>query len=199
MAINAGADAVGLVGPMPSGPGIISLDTAKDITSSLPQHIWSFLLTSQIEARAIADEVLAIGTNTVQIVSHVDPTESEKLKCLLPDVRCVQVLHVEDESSIALVDDYAPFVDMFLLDSGRPSAVIPELGGTGRTHDWSLSRKIVERSPVPVFLAGGLTPDNIGEAIKAVRPYGVDICSGVRTNGRLDAEKLERFVVAVKA
>lgn len=82
---------------------------------------------------------------------------------------------------------------MILLDSGNPNLEIKELGGTGRVHNWKLSRKIIESISKPVFLAGGLKPENIREAIEKVKPYGVDLCSGVRTNGRLDLEKLGRF------
>jgi phosphoribosylanthranilate isomerase len=93
----------------------------------------------------------------------------------------------------------APEVDALLLDSGNQSLPVKELGGTGRTHDWSVSRRIVEAAPVPVYLAGGLTPDNVGEAVRRVRPFGVDVCSGVRSGGRLDEARLAAFAAAVRA
>ncbi len=86
-----------------------------------------------------------------------------------------------------------------LLDSGRPNAAVPELGGTGRVHDWMVSRRVVEAVDVPVFLAGGLRAGTVAEAVAAVGPFGVDVCSGVRTNGRLDAGKLEAFVHALQS
>ena len=98
-----------------------------------------------------------------------------------------------------MVPVYAQYVHAFLLDSGRPSAVAPEFGGTGRVHDWEISRAFVEKSPVPVFLAGGLAPTNVGAAIRSVLPYGVDVCTGVRTDGELDRELLRAFVQAVSA
>ena len=111
----------------------------------------------------------------------------------------IHVVHVEDEASVALAADYARRADALLLDSGRPSLAVPELGGTGRAHDWRLSARIVAASSVPVFLAGGLAPGNVAEAIRAVRPYGVDVCSRLRSGGALDAAKLAAFVRAVAA
>jgi phosphoribosylanthranilate isomerase len=143
--------------------------------------------------------VRAAGASTVQICSHLTPAESEHLSRLLPTTQRVQVIHVEDEGALALIEPYAPFVNAFLLDSGRPGLPTPVYGGTARTHDWSVSAEFVKRSPRPVFLAGGLTAANVGEAIRRIRPFGVDLCSGVRTDGRLDREKLHAFVAAVRA
>ena len=137
------------------------------------------------------------GTNTVQIVRHIDPAQYPDLISSLPSVRRVQVIHVEDEAALNLIELYDPYVHAFLLDSGRPTAEQIELGGTGRTHSWEISAEFVRRSEKPVFLAGGLQPDNVTEAIRMVRPYGVDLCSGVRTDERLDESKLERFIEAV--
>jgi phosphoribosylanthranilate isomerase len=109
----------------------------------------------------------------------------------------LQVAHVEDASALAFARAAARTADALLLDSGRPAAAVPELGGTGRAHDWKISREIVAATSKPVFLAGGLTPENVAEAIRAVRPHGVDICSGVRTDGALDAAKLSAFMAAV--
>jgi phosphoribosylanthranilate isomerase len=197
MAIDAGADAIGLVGAMPSGPGPIDDDLIAQITAAVPPPVASFLLTSQTTAPAIAAHVEATRPSTVQIVCHIDPAEAEGLATLLPGVRRVQVIHVEDAACLELIDAYGAHVDAFLLDSGRPGAAVPEFGGTGRVHDWDLSAAFVEASPLPVFLAGGLTPANVGKAIARVRPYGVDLCSGVRTEGRLDPAKLAAFMAAV--
>jgi len=90
-------------------------------------------------------------------------------------------------------------VDAILLDSGNPNLRVKELGGTGRVHNWQLSRRIREQASCPVFLAGGLKPENVKEAIETVEPFAVDVCSGVRTNGLLDAEKLGRFISEVRA
>jgi phosphoribosylanthranilate isomerase len=198
MAIAVGADAVGLVGKMPSGPGPIADNLITKIARTVPPPIASFLLTSETTAEAIAAHVERTRPTTVQMVCHVEPKEIERLSRLQPHVRRVQVIHVEDETALDLIAPYTPHVDAFLLDSGRPSAAIPEFGGTGRAHDWAVSATFVRNSARPVFLAGGLTAANVGEAIRRIRPFGVDLCSGVRTDGRLDDDKLTAFVAAVQ-
>lgn len=198
-AVAAGADVAGLVGAMPSGPGPIDEGTAADIAGALPPAVSSFLLTSETTADGIAAHVARVRPTAVQIVDHVDPAEVERLAGLAPGVRRVQVIHVEGEDALALAKAYARFVHAFLLDSGRPSLATKELGGTGRVHDWEVSRRFVAASERPVFLAGGLTADNVGRAIATVRPFGVDVCTGVRTNGDLDPERLGHFVKAVRA
>ncbi|MCW8086627.1 phosphoribosylanthranilate isomerase [Sabulicella glaciei] len=194
-----GADALGLVGAMPSGPGVVDDATIARIAAEVPPPVATFLLTSECSADSIARHVAGTGTTAVQIVSHIPPDESARLAALLPVTRRVQVIHVEDEAALDLIEAYAPHVHAFLLDSGRPSLAVPELGGTGRVHDWAVSADFVRRSPRPVFLAGGLTPDNVGQAIRMVRPYGLDLCSALRPEGRLDAGRLEAFMAAVRA
>ncbi|MEM8794297.1 MAG: phosphoribosylanthranilate isomerase [Pseudomonadota bacterium] len=197
IAISAGADALGLVAKMPSGPGPISDDKIARIAAFVPPPVATFMLTSETTADAIADHIGRTGPSTVQIVSHIEESEAAKLAALTPHIRRVQVIHVENESVLDLIPVYAPHVHAFLLDSGRPNAATPEFGGTGRAHDWAISRAFVEQSPKPVFLAGGLNVDNVALAIRTVQPFGVDLCSGVRTNDRLDPEKLAAFVAAV--
>ncbi len=198
MAIAAGADALGLVGAMPSGPGIIADDHAAEIIRTIPPPVTGFLLTSQLTAEGIARHAEAVGAQTVQIVRHIDPAESGRLAKIAPSLRRVQVIHVEDDAALRLIGVYADHVHAFLLDSGRPGLAVPELGGTGRPHDWSVSAEFVLRSPLPVFLAGGLGPANAESAIATVRPFGLDICSGVRTDGALDETKLRAFVEAAR-
>ena len=194
LAINSGAHAIGLVGKMPSGPGVISDEQAQEIAEKTPPHISTFLLTNETTAENIAAHVRQVGSNTVQIVNHIDPGESEKLTGLIPDVQRVQVIHVEGADALGLIDCYHSHYNAFLLDSGRPSKPVPELGGTGRVHDWRISRQFVKESPLPVYLAGGLTPDNVEEAVRTVKPYGIDVCSGLRVDDRLNAQKLEAFI-----
>lgn len=198
-AVAAGADAIGLVGAMPSGPGPIADDLIAEIAAAVPPPVAAFLLTSETTAEAIADHVYRTGAPVVQIVRHIDPAQSARLARLLPHTRRVQVIHVEDAGALALIDLHAAHVHAFLLDSGRPGATIPTLGGTGDVHDWDISAAFVAASRLPVFLAGGLTPLNVGEAIARVRPFGVDLCSGIRTAGALDPAKLAAFVAAVRA
>jgi phosphoribosylanthranilate isomerase len=198
LAIDAGASALGLVGDMPTGPGVIDEETAVEIAKVTPPTVATFLLTSHQTAPEIAEHALRVGANTIQVVRHVDPGVHDELDDVLPrSMRRVQVVHVEDESALDLIDTYADRVHAFLLDSGSPTT--DEFGGTGRTHDWEISREFVERSSVPVFLAGGLTPENVARAVDIVRPFGVDVCSGLRPNGELDPGRLSAFVEAVRS
>lgn len=194
LAIRYGVDALGLVGAMPSGPGIITDALARKIARIVPPMVETFLLTSRDNGNGIADHVELCETTTVQIVRHIDPAEYATIIERIPNVRRVQVIHVEDERALDLVARYEPHVHAFLLDSGRPQAQIAELGGTGRSHNWRISAQIVKRTSRPVFLAGGLRPDNVQRAIAAVGPFGLDLCSGVRTNDQLDETKLSAFL-----
>ena len=198
LAIREGADAVGLVGAMPSGPGPIPDKKIAEIARDIPPGVSCFLLTSETTVSGIAEHLLRTGVATVQLVQHLSIAETMALDRVLLSTRRVQVIHIEGPESLDLIEKYEPYVHAFLLDSGRPNADTPELGGTGRTHDWDLSRQFVEKSKKPVFLAGGLTPDNVQEAILKVRPFGVDVCSGVRTNGHLDPKKLNDFMAAIR-
>ena len=197
MAIQFGASALGLVAKMPSGPGIISDELIKTIARSIPPSIGSFMLSSEASADAIIGHHHRTLTNTIQIVDALKEGSYDHLKASLPAIKIVQVLHVIDESSIEEALQIAEAVDAILLDSGNPNLAIKELGGTGRVHNWAISRKIVEASKVPVFLAGGLTAANVQRAIEEVQPFGLDLCSGVRTHQNLDPYKLEQFFEAV--
>ena len=198
IAVDAGADALGLVARMPSGPGPIPDSMIASVTAVVPPPVATFLLTSETRADAISAHVRATRPTAVQIVSHIDPAESEKLARLVPHLRRVQVIHVEGPDALDLIPAYAPHVHAFLLDSGRPNAAVAELGGTGRAHDWSVSAAFVRATDRPVFLAGGLSAANVAEAIRRVRPFGLDLCSGVRTGGRLDPGKLAAFMHAAR-
>lgn len=193
LAVRFGASALGLVGPMPSGPGIITDEQIRTIARSAPPAVATFLLTSETEAGAIAAHHQRVLTNTVQIVDALQSGTYAEIRQALGGVKLVQVIHVTGEESLDDAQRIAPEVDAILLDSGNPNLAVKELGGTGRTHNWAVSRRIVESVPVPVFLAGGLRPDNVWAAIEAVQPFGLDLCSGVRTEGRLDERKLEAF------
>ena len=198
LAVRYGAAAIGLVSAMPSGPGPIPDDLIAAIARRVPAGVSSFLLTSQRSAAAIADQVRRLGPTTVQIVDRPEAGCRAALRRLLPATRIVQVVHVTGPEAVAEAIAAAPEADALLLDSGNPALAVKELGGTGRTHDWATSRRIREAVAVPLWLAGGLKPDNVGAAIEAVRPFGVDVCSGVRTDGKLDEQKLARFVEEVR-
>lgn len=197
-AVAAGADAVGLVSHMPSGPGVIAEELIAQIAAGVRGEAATFLLTSAQDPQQIIAQHRRCATTTLQLVDELPRDAHAHLRAELPGVSLVQVIHVVDEASVREAAAIAPHVDALLLDSGNPSLRVKELGGTGRTHDWDLSAQIVASVGVPVFLAGGLNPSNVAEAISRVRPFGVDLCSGVRTNGRLDASKLARFVAAVR-
>jgi phosphoribosylanthranilate isomerase len=196
MAASAGADLLGLVGPMPTGPGPIEDRMARLIAAGAVPWAPQVLLTACETADGIAEHAARIGVRAVQIVTHVAPAAHARLARAAPGLTRIQVIHVEDADALRLIADYEPHVTAFLLDSGRPA--LDELGGTGRVHDWEISAEFVRRSGWPVFLAGGLTPENVGEAIRVVRPFGVDVCSGVRVDGKLDPGRLAAFMEAVR-
>ena len=199
MAIEHGASAIGLVSEMPSGPGPIPEDLIAEIAATIPPAIGSFLLTSKQDTASIVEQQLRLRVNTIQLVDRLESGTHRELREALPGVSLVQVIHVTGPESVAEAISLATSVDAILLDSGNQSLAVKELGGTGRTHDWSLSRQIRETVSVPIFLAGGLRSDNVGEAIRAIGPFAVDVCSGLRTNGLLDEEKLKSFFKSIAA
>lgn len=194
MAAEAGADLLGLVGPMPSGPGVLTLDEARGIAATVSGDADPILLTSSSTAEGIAADADRVGVAAVQVVRHIPAAEAQALAGR--GLTYVQVIHVEGPEALDLIDVYAPHCDAFLLDSGRPSE--ERLGGTGRRHDWAVSAEFCRRAPKPVFLAGGLNPENVGGAVSAVRPHGVDVCSGLRRDGRLDPALLQAYITALE-
>ena len=197
LAVAQGASALGLVAAMPSGPGVIAEATIARVAATVPPPIATFLLTSIREAEGIIAQQRRCRTNTLQLCDYVDFSVYERLRAALPGIALVQVIHVTEAASVTLAQRVAAHVDALLLDSGNPALTVKELGGTGRVHDWSLSRRICETAGKPVFLAGGLRPDNVRAAIAAVQPFGLDLCSGVRTNDALDEDKLRNFFAAI--
>lgn len=198
-AVALGASAVGLVSDMPSGPGVISEETIHKIARSIPPGVSSFLLTCLQQSTSIIEQHRRCRTSTIQICDTLENQAYDEIRETLHGISLVQVIHVNGPDSVRDAESIAPMVDAILLDSGNQSLAVKELGGTGRVHDWTLSSEIVRSVGVPVYLAGGLHVDNIREAIETVRPFGVDLCSGVRTQRRLDEEKLQRFMSAVRA
>jgi phosphoribosylanthranilate isomerase len=192
-AIRLGASALGLVSEMPSGPGPIKEELIREIAARIPPGVASFLLTSLQDASSIIAQQRRCKVNTIQIVDRLERGSYAEMRQAMPGVHLVQVIHVTGEESLEEALRIAPHVNAILLDSGNPSLAVKELGGTGRRHDWKISRKIREQVEVPVFLAGGLSADNVREAVETVGPFGLDLCSGVRTDGRLDERKLSSF------
>ncbi|KAF0141487.1 MAG: Phosphoribosylanthranilate isomerase [Stygiobacter sp.] len=199
LAIKYGADAIGLVSAMPSGPGVIDFETITEISNAVTGRIDIFLLTSKRTTTEIIAQLKSCKTSTVQICDSLTSGSLLDIKKELPNVKIVQVIHVFDEGSVNEAIEAAKTADALLLDSGNQKLAVKELGGTGRTHNWELSRKIVDGVTIPVYLAGGLNPANVKEAIDTVHPFGVDICSGLRTDGNLDEAKLSEYVKLVKA
>jgi len=193
LAIRHGANAIGLVSAMPSGPGSIAEETIAEIAATVPPGVATFLLTSRRDAESIIAQQRRCRVNTLQLCDSVEPGCHAQLRASLPGIALVQVIHVTGPESVDEAVAVAGDVDALLLDSGNQKLAVKELGGTGRTHDWRISRQIVEAVRVPVFLAGGLTPENVATAVREVRPFGLDVCSGLRTNGNLDEEKVKRF------
>jgi len=194
IAIEAGADALGLVSSMPSGPGVIPEELIRTIAGAVPPPIATFLLTCHQRVDDIVAQRRRCGTNTVQLCDRLVEGTHAQLRAAMPGVAIVQVIHVNGPESVQEAMDVAPHVDALLLDSGNQKLATKELGGTGRTHDWRLSAAIRQTAGAPVFLAGGLRAENIRDAVRQVEPWGVDLCSGVRSDGRLDQYMLEAFI-----
>ncbi len=198
LAFAAGADAIGLVSDMPSGPGPIPDSQIRTVISAFPDGM-SVLLSSRTSSDAICEQVSDCRPAALQLVDHVSPEIRESVKAEFPDLTIIQVVHVKCAEAKSALAEAVPRADMLLLDSGNPDAVSDrQLGGTGQVHDWTLSARIIRNCPIPVWLAGGLIPENVGNAIGLTRPFGVDACSGLRPNGALDPKILERFVSSVK-
>lgn len=199
LAVAYGASALGLVGKMPSGPGVITDDLIAEIAQQVPPPISTFLLTSETSAASIIEHHQKVNTTTIQIVDALAEGTYRQIRAQLPAVKLVQVIHVIDERTVEEAIEIAQHVDALLLDSGNPNLQVKELGGTGRVHNWALSRKIRESISIPLFLAGGIRAENVREAIETVEPFGLDLCSSVRSNGQLDEQKLATFFEAVFA
>jgi phosphoribosylanthranilate isomerase len=194
MAIAAGASALGLVSEMPSGPGVIPEERIAEIAALAPPGVATFLLTCLADPAAIVAQRARTGVGVLQLCDEPAPGTRVALRQALPGVKIVQVIHVQGAESVEAARAAAPEVDALLLDSGRPDLAVKQLGGTGRVHDWETSRAIRDAVDVPVYLAGGLHPGNVARAIDMVRPFGVDLCSGIRVRGRLDENLLRDFM-----
>jgi len=197
LAVGHGADALGLLGGMPTSPRGIDIETAREIVSDVPPAVETFLLTASFSGEEMALQAEYCGATAVQVVQHIEADEYQRLINKNASVDRVQVVHVEDRSALDLIDVYEPYVHAFILDGGTTGASVADLGGTGRVHDWDISSEFVRRTSRPVYLAGGLNPSNVRKAISKVAPFGVDLCSGVRRNNKLDTQLLSEFMTNV--
>jgi phosphoribosylanthranilate isomerase len=191
-----GAQAIGFVSKMPSGDRWISDDSIRDIATH-NTDIKRFLLTCQTDPDKIYKQVCYTTTDTVQLVNDLPLDKLALLRQKLVGHTLVQAIHVNGESAVLQAKSIEPYVDAIILDSGKPSTAVPTFGGTGNTHDWDISAQIVRTVDCPVYLAGGLGADNVAKAIQHVQPYGVDLCSRIRTNGQLDEDLLSEFFAAI--
>ncbi len=198
LAEELGADYLGFVSAMPSGPGPIPEDDIKRLIASVEDAAKTVLLTSLTEVSEIISQQRRIGAGVLQLCAHLSSQQMTELREELPEVKLMPVVHVNGPDAVEIAKEYASHSDMLLLDSGSPDSEVPVLGGTGLTHDWSVSAQIVREVNVPVFLAGGLNAENVQQAIREVNPAGVDICSGVRCEGVLSRARLLNYVTAIR-
>jgi phosphoribosylanthranilate isomerase len=197
LAERLGADAVGvLVGQMHASADFIEPAEAGRIARSVPPFVSTVLVTHVEEVQELVRLAETVACQVVQLHSDLGPVALGELRRRLAPRKIIGKVSVEDDTAVARAREIAPFVDAIVLDS-RDRAT-GRVGGTGHVHDWSLSARIVAASSVPIILAGGLTPENVAEAIRVVRPWGVDVNSGVKAaDGRKDEERVRRFIAAV--
>ena len=192
--IEAGANTIGmLIGVPEYVKDRISHETARKIVAEVPRTVRTVMVTHLLETEKIADLVEYTQVSAVQVHNKLSVKELDELRKKLPGLEIIKTVHVVDESSFKQVKIYEPYSDMILLDS----KIGDMIGGTGKTHDWGISKKIVEQAKVPVILAGGLNPENIEEAVKKVKPSGIDANSGLENkDGSKDFEKIRQFAKA---
>ena len=193
-----GIDCVGFVSNMPSGPGIISDKEIRHLAEATPEGVDTFLLTSLTNPEEIIKQQKFCRTKTIQLCNPLEINDLKRLREISGNVKIVGVVHVLGKDSIIKANEMSRYVDAILLDTGNPCENPQKLGGTGRIHDWDISKEICRQVSNPIFLAGGLNYLNVPSAIEKVHPYGVDICCGVRTrDDKLDEEKLKLFLKAI--
>lgn len=179
----------------------ISEEAASKIIRRLEPPAFGVLITYLHEARAIAAFCSALGARIVQLHGDIESGELAKLKEIAPELVTIKSLVVgfhPEEALESMIARYASHVDAFITDTY--DAGTGASGATGKTHDWRISRRLVELSERPVILAGGLDPDNVRRAILEVKPAGVDSHTGVEDHtGRKCRRKAEKFVAEAEA
>lgn len=197
LALHHGADALGfLVGLEYPSDDECSRETAAAIIATLPPMVSTVLVTHLIDPDAVIDAARVLRCSTVQLHGEFPPPEIPALRRALPHLKITRVVHVEDQSSVRAAAEIARWADALHLDT-RTST---RLGGTGLVHDWEISGRIARDVAVPVILAGGLTPANVRQAIEIVRPYAVDVNTGVDLDNspRKSPDRLRAFVESVR-
>jgi phosphoribosylanthranilate isomerase len=202
-AISFGADALGFqVGMRHKTEDEVSPEEAKAIVASLPPFVSYVMVTHLQDTKTIISLLELIQkTTTVQLHDDIDLKEISAIREKIPSVRIIKAIHLLDgsESPLQKLHNYDGIADALILDSVNLKE--DRIGGTGMTHDWTLSKKMVDNSHLPIILAGGLTPDNVQYAIRSVGPYAVDVNSGVkisRTSRRKDPVKVRNLIYRTK-
>ena len=198
MSLEAGADIIGiLVGQQHESDDFVDKYTAKEITEYIAKRCDVSLVTHLTNADEIIELTKFIGNNTIQLHSDIEESEVEKIVNALPGVKLVRLIHISQEGKVVTNVNQMRYVDYYLLDSFNLKT--NQVGGTGLTHDWHKSYELIRRLNKPTFLAGGLNPYNVQEAIRISQPYGVDVNSGCKNQyGRKDAEKVKLFIANAK-
>ena len=199
LAAELGADAIGLlVGQKHDSPDFISATVARDISRALPPSVEAVLVTHVEDVEELERLLQQSEITTIQLHSEIAPSAVERLRHRLPHLKIFKSVNIISADSVAYPEAFEQLVDGFVLDS--INVATGQVGGTGKTHDWSVSREIVMRYPdIPIILAGGLNSENVRSAIERVRPFGVDVNSGTKApDGFKDLRKMEAFIAQAK-
>ena len=197
MCLNAGADVIGiLVGQEHSSTDFVNKETAKEICDYVNKRCNVSLVTHLTNADEIIELTKFIGNNIIQLHSNIEEREVKKIVNALPNIKLVRLIHISTDGQIATNISKMKYADFYLLDSFNLKT--NQVGGTGFTHDWNKSRELITKLNKPTFLAGGLNPDNVKIAINQTNPYGVDVNSGCKVDGKKNAEKVLKFVKNAK-
>ncbi len=190
---------IGFVSAMPTGFRLLTDLQIKDIISQLPpSETLSVLLSSRTSAAGLVDHIRYTGAQALQIVDELSQDVLRQVREQLPELKIIQVIHVTSPKDIEKAQSIESLVDYILLDSGKQQGNPKALGGTGLTHDWSISAELVRSLSKPVMLAGGLKLQNIAEAIDTVGPAGIDICTGLRDPKYLLLKRLDEMISKLK-
>lgn len=192
-----GADELGFHVGLAGGRSPLTPEDAARIIKQLPPHAAPVLVTSVVEPKELIGLAQKTGAAILQLYGDASPAQIQEVKEAMPSVKIWKVINIADEASIALAKEYEGAADAVALDTFNKDN--GARGGSGKTHDWDISRRIAESLSIPVILAGGLNPENVAEAVAQVRPAGVDVNSGVTNpDGSKDLAKVKRFIEHAK-
>ncbi len=197
-----GVDHIGVVAGKNEYPCELSFETTKKIFEELPEGVKSVALSLSSNSKIIKELIEEVNPDILHLATlpeQFSPDNVRKLKQQFPNLKIMRTIPVIDEESVELAKEYDKIADYLLLDTYEKENA--QLGITGKTHNWEISRKIVNSVKIPVILAGGLGPDNVAEAIKKVKPAGVDSKTKTDKMGsnEKDMEKVKEFVKIAKS